>query len=99
MNSIYEFQPEDAERFAREIGITARRQGDELKFKICPYCKSRKDKGTFAINLKTGAFNCKRASCGAKGNMLTLAKDFGFSLGRDIDAYLSGGKQFKNMRK
>ena len=57
MNSIYEFQPEDAERFAREIGITARRQGDELKFKICPYCKSRKDKGTFAINLKTGAFN------------------------------------------
>ena len=31
--------------------------------------------------------------------MLTLAKDFGFSLGRDVDAYLSGGKQFKNMRK
>lgn len=99
MNSIYEFQPEDAERFAREIGITARRQGDELKFKICPYCKSRKDKGTFAINLKTGAFNCKRASCGAKGNMLTLAKDFDFSLGRDVDAYLSGGKRFKNMKK
>ena len=86
MNSIYEFQPEDAERFASFIGITARRNGDELKFKICPYCKSRKDKGTFAINLKTGAFNCKRASCGAKGNMLTLAKDFDFSLGRDVDA-------------
>jgi archaellum biogenesis ATPase FlaH len=30
-----------------------------------------------------------RASCGAKGNMLTLAKDFGFSLGRDADTYYS----------
>ncbi|MEE1164329.1 MAG: hypothetical protein UHU21_11655, partial [Lachnospiraceae bacterium] len=97
--NIYQFQPEDAERFANFIGITAKRNGDELKFKFCPYCGSRKDKGTFAINLTTGAFNCKRSSCGAKGNMLTLAKDFNFSLGRDVDAYLSGGKRFKNMRK
>ena len=31
--------------------------------------------------------------------MLTLAKDFGFSLGRDVDAYISRDKPFKNMRK
>ena len=96
--NIYQFNPDDAFRFASEIGITAKRKGNELVFKFCPYCGSRKDKGTFAINLGTGAFNCKRASCGAKGNMLTLAKDFDFSLGRDVDAYLSGRKQFKNIQ-
>lgn len=97
--NIYQFQKEDAFRFADFIGVKAGPVGDELRFKHCPYCHSRKDKGTFAINLRTGAFNCKRASCDARGNMLTLARDFGFSLGRDVDAYLSGGAQFKNMRK
>ena len=81
----YEFNPEDAERFALERGIQARRYGDELRFAACPYCG--KKEGFFAINLKTGAFNCKRASCGAKGNMLTLHKDFGFDLGRDLRNY------------
>ena len=95
---IYQFNPDDAERFAREVGIRTKHSGDELRFMHCPYCHSH-DKGTFAINLRTGAFNCKRASCRAKGNMLTLAKDFGFSLGRDIDAYISRDKPFKNMRK
>jgi len=96
---IYEFNPDDAYRFANEHRIKARKNGNELRFKFCPYCRSQKDKGTFAINLATGAFNCKRASCGAKGNMLTLAKDFGFSLGRDVDAYIHQDKPFKNMRK
>ena len=97
---IYRFDPEDARRFAREQGIKAGQRGNELHFQKCPYCgRNTTDKNTFAINLTTGAFNCKRSSCGAKGNMLTLAKDFNFSLGRDVDAYLSGGKHFKNMRK
>jgi len=97
---IYRFDPEDARRFAREQGIKAGQRGNELHFQKCPYCgRNTTDKNTFAINLTTGAFNCKRSSCGAKGNMLTLAKDFNFSLGRDVDAYLSGGKRFKNMRK
>lgn len=97
---IYQFVPEDAERFAKEQGIKAGRRGNELHFQKCPYCgRNTTDKNTFAINLTTGAFNCKRESCKAKGNMLTLAKDFGFSLGRDVDAYLSGGKRFKSLRK
>ena len=97
--NIYTFQADDAYRFARFIGIKTKRTGNELRFKYCPYCHSPKDQGTFAINLNTGAFNCKRASCSAKGNMLTLAKDFSFSLGRDVDAYINQDKPFKNMRK
>ena len=88
MAEIYEFRQEDAERFASERGIKYKRRGDELVFKWCPYCQGdNKDKETFAISLTTGQFNCKRASCSVRGNMVTLARDFGFSLGRDFDMY------------
>ena len=83
---MYQFDPDDAYRFAKEQGIRTRQNGGELIFSVCPYCRSTTgDKNTFAISLKNGAFNCKRSSCNAKGNMLTLAKDFNFSLGRDVD--------------
>ena len=85
---IYEFEVEDARRFAREHGIKTRVRGNELHFTKCPYCgNSTDDKNTFAISLTTGQFNCLRASCGAHGNMITLARDFNFSLGRDVDEY------------
>ena len=96
----YEFRAEDAFRFSQEQGIKGRQQGDELQLYDCPYCHgaSRGDKWKFAINLKTGAWNCKRGKCGAKGNMITLHKDFGFSLGRDADAYFdSGWQKFRNI--
>ncbi len=84
----YEFKEEDAFRFAKERGIQCRRNGNELTFNRCPYCHgNHKDKDTFSINLSTGLFHCLRASCGVSGNMITLAKDFDFSLGRDIDVY------------
>lgn len=57
--------------------------------------KSR-DKYSFAINLVTGQFKCLRSSCSVSGNMITLTQDFTwFSLGSDIDAYYSAGKQKK----
>lgn len=97
--SIYHFNSDDAKRFAMEQGIPARHVGNELRFKYCPYCHSEtNDKDTFAINLETGQFKCLRASCGAKGNMLTLAKDFNFSLGRDVDEYYQRKRQFKSIR-
>lgn len=97
---IYQFNPEDAYRFAREQGIRTRQTGSELVLSVCPYCRqTTKDKNTFAINLENGAFNCKRSSCGAKGNMLTLAKDFDFSLGRNVDEYYSQKRRFKDLSR
>jgi len=86
--SIYQFKPDDAFRFAQTTGINNRQKGEELEFLYCPYCKGGKshDKKTFSINLKTGQFECKRAGCSARGNMITLAQDFAgqFELTRDV---------------
>lgn len=92
---MYQFDKDDALRFARERGISYKVIGDELRLKTCPYCQSKKDKDTFAINLKTGMFNCKRASCSAHGNMITLHKDFGFSLGTYVDEYYDRSRAFR----
>lgn len=97
----YEFCADDAFRFVREIGATAKAKGDELHFALCPYCQGgngqKRDKGTFSINLKDGRFKCLRASCNAHGNMITLAHDFDFSLGEDIDAYYGKGRKFRKI--
>lgn len=91
--SIYEFQQDDAYRFVREIGATAKQKGEELMFTYCPYCMggngSKRDKGTFSINLKNGQFKCLRASCNAHGNMITLAKDFNFDLSEEVNRYFN----------
>ena len=96
----YVFKPDDARRFTAFVGIKAREKGNELQLSRCPYCGEKE--GYFAISLATGAFNCKRASCGAKGNMLTLRKDFGFDLGRDVEDYEKprmAWKRFKTPEK
>lgn len=86
--SIYQFKKEDAIRFARENGLRTRVNGSELTFHKCPYCGNKTDdKNKFSINLVTGQFNCLRASCGVRGNMVTLSRDFDFSLGKDADVY------------
>ena len=98
---IYKFVPEDAERFAKHIGIKTKHRGNQLEFMSCPYCKAD-DKWTFGINMETGQFECKRASCGIKGNMVTLSRDFNFSLGREADAYYRtvnfSNKQYRRFR-
>lgn len=101
MRNYYEFNPEDAFRFARHVNIPARQYGSELTLRVCPYCRGQ-GKGNqekFSINLETGAFNCLRASCGAHGNMITLAKDFDFSLGRDFDEYYKPKKKYQVLLK
>lgn len=92
---LYEFNREDAYRFASEQRIRTRERGDEIQFYDCPYCHgaSAGDKWKFAISLRTGMFNCKRGKCSAKGNMITLSKDFDFSLGEQVDAYYRRGKR------
>ena len=93
--SLYEFKRQDAFDFARHVGIEAHERGNQLEFKICPYCRGGKKRNpkTFAISLETGQFKCMRGTCGQTGNMLTLAKDFNFSLGRDMDNYMHRRKQ------
>lgn len=96
---MYKFNREDARRFARERGIRAKVVGNELRFDKCPYCQSSKDKDTFAINLDTGMFKCMRSSCGARGNMITLHKDFGFSLGSEANEYYDRTRSFRTFPK
>ncbi len=97
---MYEFKPDDAYRFAQHIGIKTFERGGNLHFKKCPYCQqyASRDEKTFAINLENGTFNCFRASCGAKGNMITLARDFDFSLGKDVDNYYFRKKTFRTFK-
>jgi KaiC/GvpD/RAD55 family RecA-like ATPase len=97
---MYEFRIEDAYDFARHVGIQAKNKGEELMFNYCPYCRggaNRKDKGTFSINLKTGQCKCLRASCGVSGNLVTLSKDFDFSLGM-VDEYYRPKKEYKKLK-
>ena len=105
---FYKFDKEHAFNFANAINAKCREEGKELKFVYCPYCMggSNKDKRTFSISLETGMFECKRASCGAKGNMITLAKDFAdfFHLPREIDTYYrispaDNYKRWKNAKR
>lgn len=101
MRNFYEFKPDDAYDFARHVGIQANVRGDELIFRTCPYCKPRNTKGnlnTFSINLKTGQFKCLRASCGVSGNMITLSRDFDFSLGNEVDEYCRPKKQYRRLK-
>ena len=93
---MYQFKKEDAFRFAREQGHAYKIVGNEMRFKKCPYCKyETNDKDTFSINLDTGMFKCMRSTCGAHGNMITLHKDFNFSLGSYADEYFDRSRQFR----
>ena len=95
----YKFNPDDAKRFAREHAHKIKKSGDEMQFDLCPYCHggdNGKDKYTFSINMTTGQYNCLRASCAKHGNMISLAIDFGFSLGSEYDDYyFKDNKEYK----
>ena len=97
----YEFKPEDARRFASFTGIRTVERGDELFFKSCPICNGsgKGNEKTFSINLKTGQYKCFRAGCGAKGNMITLARDFDFKLDSGFEEYYRPRKRYKPFPK
>lgn len=96
--ALYEFNPDDALRFGDFVHIKMKRIGDELVFHHCPFCGERsKDKDKFSINLKTGQYNCFRASCGAKGNMITLSRYFNFELPGYADEYYNARKRYAKL--
>lgn len=99
---MYEFREQDAWDFSRHVGIEVKKSGDNLHFKVCPYCRpkpTRDNVRSFAINLQTGQFKCLRASCGVSGNMITLSKDFDFSLGSEVDEYCKQKKRYRKFKK
>lgn len=98
---MYEFKAEDVYRFRDTVGAMARKKGNELEFALCPYCHGggSRDKNTFFINLNTGQFECKRSSCGVKGNMLTLARDFNFSISDEVNRYYNMNDYNSKFRK
>ena len=97
---VYEFKTDDAFEFARWHGDKIKIKGDELQLHKCPYCHGgSKDLYTFSINLKTGQFHCFRDSCGVTGNMITLSRDFDYSLGNDVDEYYSPKKKYRTFKK
>lgn len=54
-------------------------KNEEVVPLLCPFCGGgrNRDRETFAINIYSHAFNCKRGSCSAKGSFVTLAAHFG----------------------
>ena len=98
---MYEFKQAHAYDFAQFVSIRTFEKGEQLHFKMCPYCKGtgQGNERTFAIDLRTGQFKCLRASCNATGNMLTLARDFDFSLGTEIDEYYKPKKQYRRLKQ
>lgn len=94
---MYQFKPEDAEAFANFTQIKHRTVGSEIIFDICPYCKrtERDNRQKFSISLITGQYECKRASCGAKGNMITLARDFGYKLSDEFSRFYEKKKTYR----
>ena len=99
---MYEFKVQDAYDFARHVHAQVNEHNGELFFKTCPYCNpkpTRDNIKSFSINLSTGQFKCLRASCGAHGNMVTLAKDFDFSLGNELDEYYRPKKKYRSLKQ
>ena len=90
----YELRESDVYGLAQQVGAIVRRRGEELFFQLCPYCHGgeSRDKDTFSVNLKSGAFSCFRSGCGKKGHFVELCRDFGYPL--DF-----GEKQGKQYRK
>lgn len=96
----YEVKESDIFDFARSRQIQVREYGDEIRFQTCPYChggESRRDRGTFSVNRKTGQFKCMRATCGVEGNMITLARDFDFKLTDDFSNYYRKRPSYKHL--
>ena len=54
-------------------------RGDEVVAEMCPFCHggNNGDKNTFAVNMYTGAYNCRRGSCNVTGGISALINHLG----------------------
>lgn len=65
--------------FARRHLAPYKVKGGEIVPELCPFCHggAHRDKETFALNVDTGAYNCRRGSCRAQGSFRQLCREFG----------------------
>lgn len=51
----------------------------EIIPQYCPFCRGgdHQDRGTFALNIDTGLYNCKRSNCGEQGGLKQLCEKLG----------------------
>lgn len=65
--------------FARAYFKEFKIHGNEIIPKYCPFCNggNSRDKHTFAVNIDSGTYNCKRGSCGVTGTFWGLRNHFG----------------------
>lgn len=91
----YELRESDVYGLTRQLAESWRLRGRELFYKYCPYCHGgdHRDKDTFSVNLDTGAYKCFRASCGAQGHFVEMARDFRYRL-----EGLDGGREKRRYR-
>ena len=67
-------------------------KGAEIIPAYCPICHGGQngDRDTFAMNIYTGAWNCKRGSCGQEGSFKELTENYG----EVADPSVANGKNF-----
>ena len=67
--------------FAARYFPEFKQKGEEIIPTYCPICHGghNGDKHSFAMNINTGKFNCKRGNCKREGEFVTLLKEFGES--------------------
>ena len=84
----YIMNDDDLRGFVEFIGAETKEKGKELTFRYCPYCQGsapKDDEWKFAVNRKSGAFGCLRASCSKHGHFVELCRDFGYKLGMKVE--------------
>src|SRR5574339_546978 len=69
-----QYQAGQAKEYADSKGWQYKEYGEHIVLRECPFCGKR-DK--LYWNNTNGAFDCKSAACGTKGNYYTLRKSLG----------------------
>lgn len=67
---------------ARQYFGDYRVRGDEVVAEYCPFCHGGNsgDRNTFAVNMTTGGYNCRRGSCNVTGGIRDLIEYLGCNL-------------------
>jgi len=66
----------NVEQYAKEHLGSYKMTGQEIKVKVCPFCKDNKKSNQykFIINAVTGLYKCWRGKCNSTGNLTTLKR-------------------------